>query len=219
MNTMRTVGVALAIATAGGVLAACTGSEQGMPGMNHATPPASTSQPPAAAGQHNNADVAFAQGMIPHHSQAIDMSRLAAERAQSDQVKNLARQIEVAQGPEIETLNGWLRSWGVPTPQPGMPMNHGTMPSMEHENMPGMNHGNMPGMMTADDMQKLQQVNGPEFDRMFLTMMIKHHEGAVGMAQTEPAQGQFRAAKQMAQRIISSQQAEINTMHQMLNHG
>ncbi len=211
MKSIRVAGISITVAAAAALLAGCTGSDQGMPGMNHGTPP-SASQPPAEAGQHNDADVTFAQGMIPHHSQAIEMSQLAPERAQSDQVKNLARQIEAAQGPEIDTLSGWLQQWGAPAPQSGMPgMDHGSMPGMEHEGMQGM--------MAPEDMQKLQQAKGAEFDRMFLTMMIKHHEGAVGMAQTELAQGQFPEAKQMAEQIISSQQAEIKTMQGLLKQG
>lgn len=214
MNTIRAVGASVAVAAAVALLAGCTGSDQGMPGMNHGTPP-SASQPPAEAGQHNEADVAFAQGMIPHHAQAMEMSRLAPGRAQSEQVKELARQIEAAQGPEIDTLTGWLRSWGVEVPHGGMSgMDHGSMPD---EGMSGMDHGGMRGMMTPEDMQQLQQTEGGEFDRVFLTMMIEHHEGAVEMARTELEQGQFPDAKKMAQQIIDTQQAEIDTMRELLH--
>ena len=211
MKNIRVAGISITVAAAAVLLAGCTGSDQGMPGMNHGTPP-SASQPPAEAGQHNEADVAFAQGMIPHHTQAIEMSQLAPERAQSEQVKDLARQIEAAQGPEIDTLTGWLQRWGAPAPQ-------SEMPGMDHGSMPGMDHGGMQGMMAPEDMQKLQQARGAEFDRMFLTMMIEHHEGAVTMAETELAQGQFPEAKQMAQQIVSSQQAEIKTMQDLLKQG
>ena len=211
MNSIRIAGASVAVAAAVALLAGCTGSEQGAPGTNQGTPP-SASQPPASAGQHNEADVAFAQGMVPHHAQAIEMSQLAPERAQSEQVKNLARQIEAAQGPEIDMLTGWLQRWGAPAPQSGMP-------GMDHGSLPGMDHGGMQGMMAPEDMQKLQQAKGAEFDRMFLTMMIEHHEGAVTMAETELAQGQFPEAKQMAEQIISSQQAEIKTMQDLLKQG
>ncbi|WP_323844909.1 DUF305 domain-containing protein [Allosaccharopolyspora coralli] len=156
--------------------------------------------------------MAFAQGMVPHHTQAIEMSQLAPERAQSEQVKDLARQIEAAQGPEIDMLTGWLQRWGAPAPQ-------SEMPGMDHGSMPGMEHEGMQGMMAPEDMQKLRQAKGAEFDRMFLTMMIEHHEGAVGMAQTELAQGQFPEAQRMAEQIISSQQAEITTMQDLLKQG
>lgn len=183
MNTNRAVGASIAAVAAAVLIAGCGGADQeGMPGMGHGTTP-SASQPPAEAGQHNEADVAFAQGMIPHHTQALEMSRLAPERAQSEQVKELARQIETAQGPEIDMLTVWLRSWGVEAPHGGTHgMDHGNMPD---EGMSGMDHGGMRGMMTPEDMQRLQQAEGAEFDRAFLTMMIEHHEGAVDMARTE----------------------------------
>ncbi|RKT87485.1 Uncharacterized conserved protein, DUF305 family [Saccharopolyspora antimicrobica] len=169
---------------------------------NGGTPPpeAPASQEQAAS---NAADVTFAQGMIPHHEQAIEMSRLAPERAESQQVKDLAKQIEAAQGPEIATLNGWLGEWGA---GPGSSTDHSAM-----------GHGDMGGMMTGDEMKQLEQSKGAEFDRMFLELMIKHHEGAVTMARTELSDGQFPAAKQMAQQIIDTQQAEIDTMRALLS--
>ncbi|GAB3294292.1 DUF305 domain-containing protein [Parasphingorhabdus pacifica] len=222
MNTNRAVGASIVAVAAAVLVAGCGGAEQeGMSGMHHGTPP-SASQPPAKAGQHNDADVVFAQGMIPHHAQAVEMSRLAPERARSPQVKDLARQIEAAQGPEIEMLTGWLRSWGVEAPHGDMPgmghegmhgMDHGSMPDQD---MPGAGHGGMQGMMTPEDMQRLSQARGADFDRAFLTMMIAHHEGAVDMARTELEQGQFPEAKKMAQQIIDTQQAEIDTMRGLL---
>lgn len=163
-------------------------------------PEAPASQQQAAS---NAADVTFAQGMIPHHEQAIEMSQLAPERAESQQVKDLAKQIEAAQGPEIATLNGWLGEWGA---GPGSGTDHSSM-----------GHGDMGGMMTGDEMTRLKQAKGAEFDRMFLDLMIKHHEGAVTMARTELSDGQFPAAKQMAQQIIDTQQAEIDTMRTLLS--
>ena len=219
MKRNLVVSTSIAVAAVAALVAGCGSGDQNMPGMDHGNMPGMShgNQPPAAGGQHNDVDVTFAQGMVPHHAQAIDMAKLAEQRAQSVQVKDLARQIEAAQGPEIATLNGWLQSWGVPAPQTSMPgMDHG---GMDHG---GMDHGGMDmgqGMMSQDDMQKLQQAQGPAFDRMFLEMMIKHHEGAVIMAQAEIAQGQFPDAKQMAQQIITTQQAEIGTMQNMLKQG
>ncbi|KAA5838135.1 DUF305 domain-containing protein [Saccharopolyspora hirsuta] len=197
----RTRAFAAAISAVAAIaLAGCgNGQETG------STPPeAPASQEQAAS---NAADVTFAQGMIPHHQQAVEMSRLAPERAQSQQVKDLAKQIEAAQGPEIETLTGWLRDWGA-----------APAPSTDHSSMGhgDMGHGGMGGMMTADEMEQLEQARGAEFDRMFLDLMIKHHEGAVTMARTELSEGQFPAAKQMAQQIIDTQQAEIDAMRGLL---
>ncbi|PKW18841.1 DUF305 domain-containing protein [Saccharopolyspora spinosa] len=206
MKRTRVLTAAIGAVAAAAVLAGCGGGDDmsNMPGHGA---PTSASQPGATQQAANNAaDVTFAQGMIPHHEQAIEMSRLAPERAQSEEVKNLARQIEAAQGPEIQTLTGWLRDWGAPASMPGM--DHGAV-----------GHGHMDGMMSDTEMQQLEQARGAEFDRQFLTLMIKHHEGAVAMSQTELASGQFPAAKQMAQQIIDTQRAEIETMRGLLSQG
>ncbi|QGK68599.1 DUF305 domain-containing protein [Allosaccharopolyspora coralli] len=197
-HVLRSAAAAVAAAA---LLAGCGGTGENT-NPAPATPPNTeqSQNPEAEQGGHNQADVAFLQGMIPHHEQAIEMSRPAPERAQSDQVKDLARQIEAAQGPEIQAMSGMLRDWGVPE-----------SPSDMH----GMDHGDM-GMMSPDQMQRFGQAEGAQFDRMFLTMMIEHHEGAVTMARTELDDGQNPEAKQLAQQIIDSQRAEIDTMNNLL---
>lgn len=168
------------------------------------TSPAGTSASPSVpAGQHNQADVAFAQGMIPHHRQAIVMAEMAENHASSGDVKALAEKIKKAQAPEIDTMTAWLNAWGEPVP-PGMS---------------GTGHGSptgMPGMMTDRQMDDLRGMTGSPFDRMFLTMMIAHHEGAIDMAGTEKKQGRYGPAKQLADSIITSQTAEIARMRTML---
>lgn len=210
MSTMRTRRKTVIILAGAAIsLAGCTGgTEQGGHGGGMQHPPAHTSAP--SSGQHNQADVAFAQGMIPHHAQAVEMSQMAARQAQTPAVKDLARQIEAAQGPEIETMTGWLRAWGAPVPDP---------------KAPGMGHGGhdmgqgMQGMMNPQEMREMSTSSGTDFDRMFLTMMIKHHEGAVTMAQSELDHGRDPAAKDLAKRIMDAQQEEIRTMRGMLPHG
>lgn len=155
----------------------------------------------------NDADVAFAQGMIPHHEQAVEMAQLAEERAQSPELEELASDIEAAQAPEIEQLTGWLEDWGADVPSDSM--DHG---DMGH----GDPSSDMAGMMTAEDMSMLENAQGAVFDQMFLTMMIEHHEGAVQMARTEVANGENSDAIAMAERIISTQEAEIEQMQEML---
>ena len=158
------------------------------------------------AASHNEADVTFAQEMIPHHQQAIEMADLAESRAESQEVKDLATDIEAAQGPEIETLTGWLESWGEDVPDEGMSgMDHGDMSSDD-----------MGGMMTADEMADLDAASGAEFDQMFLTMMIEHHEGAIEMAKTEQSEGEFPEALDMAKEIETTQAEEIQTMQNLL---
>lgn len=192
-----------AAATAALVLAACGGngddSGSAHNGHNTAAPSASASAP-AQQGEHNAADTAFAQGMIPHHRQAIEMAELAATRAESAEVKKLADDIKKAQDPEIKALSGWLTSWGEQVPAEGA----------------GHGGHDMSGMMTAEEMKQLEASSGKAFDTAFLTMMVKHHEGAVAMAKTEQADGTYQPAKDMAGQIITSQSAEIDRMNTLL---
>jgi uncharacterized protein (DUF305 family) len=191
----------LIAATAMIVAVGCGGNN----GSGQSAGGSSPSAPASAAAQHHNDhDVMFAQMMIPHHQQAIEMAELAGTRAKNPQVKALARQIEQAQDPEIKTMTGWLAQWGVQVPEPG-----------GMEGMEGMDHGGGSGMMSDQDVTKLQKASGAEFDSMFLTMMIEHHEGAVTMAKQQQAQGTYAPAKTMAATIIATQTAEINQMRQL----
>ena len=205
-KTLVIGGIALASAV---LLGACSGNDSmsGMSGMP------STSAPAPAPGQqagHNADDIAFAQQMIPHHSQALDMAKLVPSRSTNPKVVNLASRIEKAQDPEIKTMQGWLTSWGAGTTS--------SMPGMTDGSMPGMDHG-MPGMMSDADMKQLKGVKGAEFDKMWLDMMVKHHQGAVDMAKTELAKGGDADAKALAQKIIDAQQAEITEMRGLLTQG
>ncbi|MCY0933957.1 DUF305 domain-containing protein [Streptomyces sp. H34-S4] len=183
------------------VLAACGSSDSSSAGNSSGQPSASASAP-AAQGLHNDADVAFAKGMIPHHRQAVEMADLAPTRAASAEVKTLAEEIRKAQDPEIKTMSGWLTSWGEQVPADG---------AMDHSG-----HGMGGGMMTAEEMGKLEKASGKAFDTAFMELMIKHHEGAVAMAKTEKADGSFADAKTMADAIITSQTAEITRMNSLL---
>ncbi|MEH0938161.1 DUF305 domain-containing protein [Micromonospora psammae] len=193
-----TLTAALALAACGGGHSA--GSGHDMPGTGA---PASAS--PGASASFGDADVMFAQMMIPHHQQAVRMSELAESRAGDAEVRKLATQIKAAQAPEIATMTGWLTAWGRPVPSGG--------PSGGH--LPGMDHG-MPGMMSDADMAKLAAASGREFDRQFLTMMIAHHEGAITMAKQEIAGGANADAEAMAQQIVTAQRSEIDTMRKIL---
>jgi uncharacterized protein (DUF305 family) len=183
------------------VFAAGCGDDAGS-GMNHETDATSTTSA-AASGEHNEQDIAFAQMMIPHHQQAIDMAKMAAEKATDPKVKDLATRIEGAQDPEIQQMTDLLEQWGTPT---------------TGSSMPGMDHGGTSGegMMTDEQMRQLEQATGADFDRMWLTMMIEHHQGAVAMARTEIEKGGDADAKALAQKIVDAQEAEITEMRGML---
>ena len=153
---------------------------------------------PDASSAHNEADVAFAQMMIPHHQQAVEMAELAETRAESQDVKALAAAIKAAQDPEIQTMEGWLESWDET--------------GASHE----MTHEEMPGMVDEKTMGELGKATGAEFDRLFLTSMIAHHEGAIAMAQSEKSDGIHKGALRLADAIIKTQTAEIKRMEDML---
>jgi uncharacterized protein (DUF305 family) len=183
-------------------LAGCGDSDGGpMPGMNHATPTATSTSSAAPAGEFNNADVTFAAQMIPHHQQAVQMASMAGYQATTPEVKKLATAIKAAQDPEIKLMSGWLTKWGKPVPSP----QHG-----------GHGTGEMPGMMTEDEMSELGNTKGTMLDRMWTQMMIQHHQGAVTMAQTEQTTGKDPAAIALAKKIETDQNREIATMKRLL---
>ncbi|MGP4044695.1 DUF305 domain-containing protein [Streptomyces sp. 2A115] len=215
--TRRTALAATAV-TAALVLAACgndsdSGSDSGSGSSSEAGASAGASTGASAsesAGAHNDQDVAFAQGMIPHHQQALAMSEMAADQASSAKVKDLAARVEKAQDPEIKTMTGWLKAWGEDAPME-------SMPGMDHD-MPGMG-SDMPGMMDSKEMDELMKASGKDFDTMFLTMMVEHHKGAVEMATTEKEKGEYGPAKTLADDIVTAQNAEITEMNKLLGKG
>ncbi|GAA5699799.1 hypothetical protein Save01_00594 [Streptomyces avermitilis] len=183
-----------------------------MPGMHHgsgsaAASSSASSSSSSSSGRFNGADVTFAQQMIPHHQQAVEMAELAEGRASDQDVKDLAAAIEKAQDPEISTMRGWLKSWG----RPG---------SSTASGMPGMQHGaggtDMAGMMSDEHMTALKAAQGTAFDKMFAQMMIDHHEGAITMAEDEQKSGRSADAKKLAGTVITNQTAEIAKMNRIL---
>ncbi|MFI7615314.1 DUF305 domain-containing protein [Nonomuraea terrae] len=145
----------------------------------------------------NDADVMFAQMMSVHHRQAVEMAEMAGTRASSTQVKDLAAEIKATQQPEIATMRQWLKAWGKPAPTAGM------------------EHG-MPGAMSEADMNRLAAAEGTTFDKEFLRLMIRHHEGAIAMARTEQRQGENPRAKQLAGTMVTGQQDQVDQMRKML---
>lgn len=180
-------------------LAACSNDDDpgDMEGMDHGTDQSSTSADADPEADFNEADVMFAQMMIPHHEQAIEMSDIVlANPDVSPEVADLAQQIKDAQEPEIETLTSWLTEWGS---DPAEEMDHGDMSTDS-------------GMMSEEDLANLESATGAEVNRLFLEQMIMHHEGAVAMAQDQVDNGQNPDAVALAEDIVTTQEAEIATM-------
>ncbi|MFI2642484.1 DUF305 domain-containing protein [Streptomyces sp. NPDC018610] len=204
--------VAVAV-TAALVLTAC-GGDGGSASPHRPGHGTGAAAPSAGHTGHNAQDVAFAQQMIPHHRQAVAMAALAPTRANSQQVKDLAAKIRKAQDPEIDTMTGWLRDWDAAVPDADASA-MADMPGMDHSGS-GHSAAPMPGMMSDADMSGLEKMSGDAFDRAFLRMMIGHHEGALAMARTERAQGDYGPAIALAKSIVTSQSAEISGMRKML---
>jgi uncharacterized protein (DUF305 family) len=189
-------GAGLAAVLALGACGAGAGSSGSMNGMSGHGGTSSTSSTSAASSSRAG-DVMFAQMMIPHHQQAIEMADLALTNdTTSPAVRTLAEQIKGAQDPEIQTMQGWLREWGAPT---GAAMDHGTA-----------------GMMTAQDMASLKAAKGQQFNRMWLQMMVEHHQGAVTMAQDVQSTTEDPRVRQLAQSVVDGQKKEIATMQGLL---
>ena len=173
---------------------------------------ARTAQPqtdqPVITGQpadHNADDVAFATTMIPHHQQAVELSALAPDRSTNAELIALANQISAAQQPEINAMKVFLVQWtegtGNPTSSDSGHAGHGAT---------------MHGMVDAATMIKLESLNGAEFDKLWLQSMISHHQGAIEMAKAEIANGDNVDAKALAENIVTTQEAEVGQMKQML---
>ena len=160
------------------------------------------------------ADVKFMQGMIGHHSQAVVMAGWAPTHGASESVRILAGRIDVAQRDEIAFMQRWLRDRKLDVPDAAAQMQHAM-------SMPGMAMGElMPGMLTPEQMAALDSSRGPEFDRLFLTDMIQHHQGALSMVDqlfgTQGA-GQELYIFRFASDVSADQFTEIDRMRTMLD--
>jgi uncharacterized protein (DUF305 family) len=193
----------LVIVAAAALLAGCTSSEPAAaPVIAPDTPGGSapTVAPSDVSGvippPPNDADREYVAMMIAHHEQAIAMTRFAPERAENETVKGLADRIRFSQEPEIGAMKQWQRTFNAI----GAHADHSTMP----------------GMATQDQLTALGAARGKEFDRMFLELMIKHHEGAITMATEVRAKGTNIQVEEMADDVVATQADEINRMRKLL---
>jgi uncharacterized protein (DUF305 family) len=146
----------------------------------------------------DDADVMFAQMMIPHHEQALEMSAIVLAKDGVDpEVAELAEQIAAAQGPEIDQLEAWLDEWGVPR-------------------MPGDHDMGMNGMLTDAELDELEAADGASGSDLFLEQMIEHHEGAIDMAEAHQESGEHEGALELSAAIIETQAGEIERMRELL---
>lgn len=162
---------------------------------------------------HTPADVAFVQGMIHHHAQALDMIALIDERTRNEAVRQMGLRMEISQGDEIRLMESWLRDRGEEVPRwRETAGGHGAHDGAADQPM-------MPGMLTAEQMARLEAARGEDFDRLFLELMIQHHEGALVMVQelmATPGAGQESQIFQLAHEVDADQAIEIRRMRQVL---
>ena len=179
-----------------------------------ATPPSAPAQPAAAprAPSASEADIRFMTGMIPHHAQAVKIANWAPTHGARSDVRILAERIVVAQRDEIALIRGWLMDVGAPVPDANATHMTHTMGGMTHEML-------MPGMLTDAELAQLDSARGPAFDRLFLTFMIKHHEGAITMVDQLFASygaAQDETVFRFASDVYADQTTEIDRMQKML---
>ena len=196
--------VAVWIGFAGGFIAAQNVSAQ-------SGPPRAQSGPP-----YTTADVQFMQGMIGHHAQAVVMAAMAPTHGASTKVALFCRKVDISQRDEIGLMQTWLRDRDQTVPNP--------LATSGHEAMAGMDMGNhamlMPGMLTPEQLKQLDQARDTTFDRLFLTFMIQHHQGALTMVATlfdSPGAGQTPEIFGYATGVDADQRAEIERMEGMLS--
>jgi uncharacterized protein (DUF305 family) len=202
----------LAVLLTAGVLAACSAEEPppptnsapvivpGKPGEEASTIPPGEATPLEEEAP-NDADVTFVRDMIVHHAQAVELADLAPDRADRKDVAGLADRIADTQRPEIDMLNRWLKLYKLPEVDPA---GHGA------------SHAGMPGMATSEQLAQLREARGAAFDRLFLQLMITHHEGALTMVEEVRRGGVNVRVQEIADDVAVVQSDEINRMRGML---
>ncbi|MDA3646769.1 DUF305 domain-containing protein [Saccharopolyspora indica] len=199
---MRRLTAVLLIAVAG--LAGCAGEQPEPPKVVLPGAPGDQPQVVASAapdpGVPVDVEAGYLRMMIAHHEQALEMTALAPQRAQHPKVRALAERIGGAQGPEIGAMQGWLDTHGFGEEHSG------------HGQSAGHDHATMPGMATPAQLAQLRDSTGADFDRLFLQLMIAHHEGALTMATDVLTRGREEQVHAMATDVLVTQQSEIDTM-------
>ena len=196
----------------GGAVASCHAVGTGAPIVRPGAPgaPSRTISAEKAADlsgvRHTPADVRFMQGMIGHHAQAVEMTELVRARSHRDEMRLLAQRIQLSQADEITMMQRWLQRRGEQAPS-------------EHaHHAPGATL--MPGMLSPEEMNRLTAATGDEFDRLFLELMIKHHDGALTMVMdlfANPRAGQESEIFAFASDVDADQRIEIDRMSAMLS--
>jgi uncharacterized protein (DUF305 family) len=195
---------------ASALLVGCASAGGGSMGATPQGTPATTGGP--VIGKPNTADVNFMAGMIPHHAQAVLIAGWAPSHGASPAVQRLCERIVVAQRDEIQLMQNWLREKGQEVPAANSTRMRMTMNGMTHDML-------MPGMLTDEELKALDASRGVDFDRGFLTAMIRHHTGAISMVddlESAPGSRQDETVFRFSQDVYADQTTEIRVMTKML---
>ncbi|MCP2334651.1 DUF305 domain-containing protein [Actinoalloteichus caeruleus] len=159
----------------------------------------------------NAADIEFARDMVPHQRQALEMADLAPEHTENAEIQELADRIEGTQRPELDQLTSWLEEWDEEVPEDGAGGDGSTSPSASA--VPPH------GLLSEDELGRLAEAEGDEFDQLWLSMMLINHQGGVDLAQAVLDEGESPEVAELAERVLNTQQAEIDEMQTLLPQG
>lgn len=167
------------------------------------------SEEAAATPADNSAEAGFARDMILHHTQAVEMARLLYDRADNPDLKSIGLDMLLTQQAQVGQMQGWLALWEIPYARQEVPMAWMEMP---------VNEGLMPGMATDEQLNELREAEGEAAERLFINLMIPHHESGIHMAEAVLSRTEIPAVRQLAEAIISSQAREIAELQHILDH-
>lgn len=178
----------------------------------------------SSTGTPNSVDAGFARDMRDHHAQAVEMSVLVREATEDPEVRSLALDIMLTQQQQLGQMYGWLSAWDQPQNATGAPMQWMGMGASDgggEDDMGSMNHSpppdtRMPGMATEAQLRRLARTEGQDAERIFLQLMIPHHQAGVTMAEYAVAHASQPHVRQLAQSIVNAQTAELGVLRSLL---
>jgi uncharacterized protein (DUF305 family) len=177
-------------------------------------------QPAITAASDGSVDAGFARDMAAHHAQAVELAVLVRDRSTDEEVRTVALDILLTQQNQIGQMAGWLATWDLPAAASAPPMawmtgEHGHGTAAADDDATG--YAAMPGWVSREDLQRLADAAGSDADRLFLQLMIPHHEGGVEMAEYAVERAQRPQVVALAENIVRSQDRELVALQAMLD--
>lgn len=174
-------------------------------------------QPALAVPAEGSVDVGFARDMQAHHAQAVQLAVLVRDRSTDEEVRTVALDILLTQQNQIGQMAGWLSTWALPAASSAAPMAWMTAGEHGHASAATGSYADMPGWVSSDDLARLTAADGAEADRLFLQLMIPHHEGGVEMAEYAVDHARMPQVRDLANGIVTFQEKELTVLHDMLD--